>query len=61
MSIVKSPALNLMVRDLADADAHLIEALALINGRVPRTFSRQLLTLSECLRQVAVQPEARAS
>jgi hypothetical protein len=45
----KSPTLDLVARDLADADAHLSEALALIEGRVPDSIVDKLIAVSGLL------------
>jgi len=45
----KSPTINLVARDLADADAHLVEALELVNGRVPGYVTDKLIAVSDYL------------
>lgn len=45
----KSPTLGLVARDLADAHAHIGEALALIAGRVPDDITDKLIEVSGLL------------
>jgi hypothetical protein len=50
------PTLDLVARDIADADAHLSEALTLLAGRVSREITDTLIEMQQTLHYEYISP-----